>query len=112
MLPPSSRQAKLLEHNVRFGDPECQSLMARCDSDVGEALLMASTGRLEQLDLKWNPQAAVTVVLAAKGYPGDYKKGTVIRGLEGVTGAKVGTEEGARMEAEQEGQIQSDSPWP
>ena len=97
---------------MRFGDPECQSLMARCDSDVGEALLMASTGRLEQLDLKWNPQAAVTVVLAAKGYPGDYTKGTVIRGLEGVTGAKVGRIRGRSGGADQEGQTQSDSPRP
>lgn len=82
-------QAKLLEHNVRFGDPECQSLMARCESDVTEALLLASTGRLDKVDLKWSHQAAVTVVMAAKGYPGDYSKGTVIRGLEAVSGAKV-----------------------
>ncbi|GAX82064.1 hypothetical protein CEUSTIGMA_g9492.t1 [Chlamydomonas eustigma] len=82
-------KAKLLEHNVRFGDPECQSLMARCDSDVLDALLLASTGRLDKVDLKWKKEAAVTVVVAAKGYPGEYQKGTVIRGLEHVTGAKV-----------------------
>jgi phosphoribosylamine--glycine ligase len=82
-------KAKLLEHNVRFGDPECQSLMARCDSDVLEALLLASTGRLDKVDLQWKKEAAVTVVVAAKGYPGDYQKGTAIRGLEHVTGAKV-----------------------
>ena len=87
---PLHSQAKLLEHNVRFGDPECQSLMARCDSDLAEALLLASTGSLEKVDLKWKPQAAVTVVMAAKGYPGSYAKGTVIRGIENVTGAKVG----------------------
>lgn len=82
-------QAKLLEHNVRFGDPECQSLMARCESDVTEALLLASTGRLDKVDLKWSKEAAVTVVMAAKGYPGDYKKGTVIRGLGAISSAKV-----------------------
>ncbi len=91
MTPLLALQAKLLEHNVRFGDPECQTLMARCDSDVGNALLMASTGKLERMDLKWKKEAAVTIVMAAKGYPGDYKKGTSIRGIEGVTGAKVGT---------------------
>lgn len=82
-------QAKLLEHNVRFGDPECQSLMARLDSDLGDAMLQAATGKLDQVKLDWNKQAAVTVVMAANGYPGSYKKGTVIRGLESVTGAKV-----------------------
>ena len=74
---------------MRFGDPECQSLMARCDSDLCEALLLASTGSLEKVDLKWKQQAAVTVVMAAKGYPGPYAKGTAIRNIEGVTGAKV-----------------------
>eukprot|EP00195_Chlamydomonas_chlamydogama_P005583 CAMPEP_0202898042 /NCGR_PEP_ID=MMETSP1392-20130828/6650_1 /ASSEMBLY_ACC=CAM_ASM_000868 /TAXON_ID=225041 /ORGANISM="Chlamydomonas chlamydogama, Strain SAG 11-48b" /LENGTH=427 /DNA_ID=CAMNT_0049583849 /DNA_START=210 /DNA_END=1493 /DNA_ORIENTATION=+ len=82
-------KAKLLEHNVRFGDPECQSLMARLDCDLGEALHSASTGRLEQVKLAWRPDAAVTVVMAANGYPGNYQKGTVIRGIENVTGAKV-----------------------
>lgn len=82
-------KAKLLEHNVRFGDPECQSLMARLDSDLCDALLRASTGRLDEVSLKWKDDAAVTVVMAAKGYPGSYAKGTAIRGLEDVTGAKV-----------------------
>lgn len=82
-------QAKLLEHNVRFGDPECQGLMARLDSDLLQALLMACDGKLSEVSLKWRPQAALTVVMAAKGYPGAYKKGTVIRGLDHVTNAKV-----------------------
>ena len=82
-------KAKLLEHNVRYGDPECQSLMARLDSDLADAMLLASTGRLDKVQLSWKEQAAVTVVMAAKGYPGNYQKGTVIRGLDKVTGAKV-----------------------
>lgn len=79
-----------MEHNVRFGDPECQSLMARLDSDLCEALMRASTGHLDKVSLSWKEQAAVTVVLAAKGYPGNYSKGSVIRGLENIQGAKVG----------------------
>lgn len=77
-------KAKLLEHNVRFGDPECQSLMSRLDSDLGDALLKASTGRLSDVSLQWKNDAAVTVVMAAKGYPGSYKKGTPIHGLDKV----------------------------
>ncbi|KAJ9518028.1 hypothetical protein QJQ45_004311 [Haematococcus lacustris] len=82
-------KAKLLEHNVRFGDPECQSLMARLDSDLTQALLQAVSGRMHEVDLHWRPEAAVTVVMAAKGYPGEYRQGTLIRGLEHVTDAKV-----------------------
>ncbi|KAL6754955.1 phosphoribosylglycinamide synthetase [Haematococcus lacustris] len=82
-------KAKLLEHNVRFGDPECQSLMARLDSDLTQALLQAVSGRMHDVDLHWRPEAAVTVVMAAKGYPGEYRQGTLIRGLEHVTDAKV-----------------------
>lgn len=91
-------RARLLEHNVRFGDPECQGLMARLDSDLLDALLKACDGRLSEVSLAWRPQAALTVVLAAAGYPGAYKKGGPIRGLERVTGAKVfhaGTARGA-----------------
>ncbi|PNH08815.1 Phosphoribosylamine--glycine ligase, chloroplastic [Tetrabaena socialis] len=82
-------KAKLLEHNVRFGDPECQGLMARCDSDLTEAMLRATTGRLQDVELLWKPESALTVVMAAKGYPGAYSSGSVIRGFENVTSAKV-----------------------
>ncbi|EFJ51688.1 hypothetical protein VOLCADRAFT_79479 [Volvox carteri f. nagariensis] len=81
--------AKLLEHNVRFGDPECQGLMARCDSDLTEALLRATQGKLDDVNLMWKPEAALTVVMAANGYPGKHLKGSVIRGLDRVTTAKV-----------------------
>jgi phosphoribosylamine--glycine ligase len=93
--PPAALQAKLLEHNVRFGDPECQGLMARLESDLLEALLKACDGRLGEVQLSWAQQVALTVVMAAAGYPGAYKKGTVIRGLEGVKTAKVGCRRGA-----------------
>jgi phosphoribosylamine--glycine ligase len=72
----------LIEYNTRFGDPECQVLMARLESDLLSALLASSDGNLAGVDLRWSPQAAVTVVMATKGYPGDYKKGEVIVGLE------------------------------
>lgn len=83
-------QAKLLEHNVRFGDPECQNLMLRLESDLLEVLLAACDGTLAQVQLQWSQDAALTVVMAAKGYPGGYKKGSVIRGLDNVSTAKVG----------------------
>lgn len=82
-------KANLLEHNVRFGDPECQGLMARLDSDLVEALIKACDGQLAQVKLSWKPQAALTVVMAAKGYPGSYKKGTPIHNTEAATTAKV-----------------------
>lgn len=83
----SSGKAKLLEHNVRFGDPECQSLMVRLRSDLLGTLQGALRG--EAVPLDWDPSPSLTVVLAAKGYPGSYGKGCVIEGLENVTGAKV-----------------------
>ena len=73
---------KLLEYNVRFGDPECQVLMARLKSDILPALIATSDGVLESFDLRWHDEAALVVVLAAKGYPGAYEKGTVIRGID------------------------------
>ncbi|MEX0814969.1 MAG: phosphoribosylamine--glycine ligase [Dongiaceae bacterium] len=72
---------KLLEYNVRFGDPECQVLCVRLMSDLLPALIAARDGVLGSLDLRWHDRAALTVVLAAKGYPGDPLKGTEIRGL-------------------------------
>ena len=63
---------KLIEYNVRFGDPECQVLMLRMMSDLVPALMAARDGQLKNFDLRWYPDAALTVVMAAKGYPGDY----------------------------------------
>ncbi|BDA43270.1 Phosphoribosylamine-glycine ligase [Coccomyxa sp. Obi] len=82
-------RARLLEHNVRFGDPECQCLMMRLQSDLLEVLLAAADGQLSGTQLQWSPDTALTVVLAARGYPGSYTKGTVIRNLDAVTTAKA-----------------------
>ncbi|MDH3473080.1 MAG: phosphoribosylamine--glycine ligase [Rhodospirillales bacterium] len=73
---------KLLEYNVRFGDPECQVLMMRLKSDLLPALIATSDGALSNFDLRWYDAAALTVVMAAKGYPGAYEKGSAIRGLD------------------------------
>jgi phosphoribosylamine--glycine ligase len=74
---------KVLEYNVRFGDPECQPLMMRLQSDLAEVLLAAVEGRLDQIEpLRWDPRPAVCVVMASAGYPGPYQKGFPIRGLE------------------------------
>ncbi len=82
----------LIEYNVRFGDPECQVLMARLDSDIVELLLAACDGKLAGYQLEWKPDPAMVVVMAAAGYPGSYKKGGVIGGFDaanGVPGVKV-----------------------
>ena len=73
---------KLIEYNIRFGDPECQVLMARLKSDFAEALAACADGRLDQVDVEWSDEAAMVVVMAANGYPGDYAKGSEIKGLE------------------------------
>jgi phosphoribosylamine--glycine ligase len=82
---------KLFEFNVRFGDPECQVLMLRMMSDIVPAFLASCDGQLKNFDLRWYPESALTVVMAAKGYPGDYQKGTRIEGLDDA--AKVETVE-------------------
>jgi phosphoribosylamine--glycine ligase len=73
---------KLFEFNVRFGDPECQVLMLRMMSDIVPAFLASCDGQLKNFDLRWFADPALTVVMAAKGYPGDYKKGSRIEGLD------------------------------
>ncbi len=70
---------QLIEYNVRFGDPETQVLMLRLMSDLVPALMAARDGQLKNFDLRWYPDAALTVVMAAKGYPGNYAKGSVDR---------------------------------
>ena len=73
---------KLIEYNVRFGDPECQVLMLRLKSDLVPALVAACDGMLRTFDLRWSDDAALTVVMAANGYPGAYQKGSAIDGLD------------------------------
>lgn len=73
---------KVLEFNVRFGDPETQPIMMRLQSDLAELCLAAVEGRLDQVTAEWDPRPALAVVMAAGGYPGDYSKGHVISGLD------------------------------
>ena len=77
---------KLIEYNVRFGDPETQVLMMRLRSDLLAALLATATGTLDGIELKWSNEAALTVVMAANGYPGKIEKGSEIRGLKAAAG--------------------------
>jgi phosphoribosylamine--glycine ligase len=87
----------LIEFNVRFGDPECQALMLRLTSDLLPVLRMAAAGDLSSVEMGWSEETAATVVMAAKGYPAEYQKGTVIRNLaeaeqtDGVTVFHAGT---------------------
>ena len=73
---------KLIEYNARFGDPETQAMMLRLMSDLVPALIASRDGQLKNFDLRWYPDAALTVVMAAKGYPGNYAKGSAIEGLD------------------------------
>ncbi|QYZ71325.1 phosphoribosylamine--glycine ligase [Neotabrizicola shimadae] len=75
-------RARLVEYNVRFGDPECQVLMMRLGAQALDALLACAEGRLAEARIDWADDHALTVVMAARGYPGAYAKGTVIRGLD------------------------------
>ncbi len=73
---------QLIEYNVRFGDPEAEVLIPRLRSDLLPALLAAADGQLAHVSLRWRPEAAVSVVMATRGYPGAYAKGSIIRGLD------------------------------
>jgi len=80
----TSAGPKLIEYNCRFGDPECQVLMPRLKSDLLPALIAARDGILDRVDLRWSTETALCVVMAAKGYPGAYRRGTEIKGLDGA----------------------------
>jgi len=80
MLTPNG--PKLIEYNVRFGDPECQVLMLRMRSDLVPALIASRDAQLKNFDLRWDDRAALTVAMATNGYPGSYRKGSVIGGLD------------------------------
>ena len=77
-------EPRVLEYNCRFGDPETQPLMMRMDSDIVPILSAAAGKGLSVETIKWKDEASVCVVLASKGYPGDYKKGALITGLDNV----------------------------
>ncbi len=78
-------QPRLVEYNVRFGDPECQVLMMRLGAQALDLMHAAAEGRLGEARVNWADDHAMTVVMAAKGYPGAYEKGSVINGLEALT---------------------------
>jgi phosphoribosylamine---glycine ligase len=82
----SGERINVLEFNVRFGDPECEPLMMRFEGDLGATLLAASEGRLDRANFRLGAKSAVTVVLASGGYPGEYRKGLPISGLERIEG--------------------------
>ncbi|MEL7181402.1 MAG: phosphoribosylamine--glycine ligase [Pseudomonadota bacterium] len=75
-------QPRLVEYNVRFGDPECQCLMMRLGGQILDLLQACAEERLDQVRANWADDHALTIVMAAKGYPGSYAKGTVIKGLD------------------------------
>ena len=78
----------VLEFNARFGDPECESLMMRFEGDLAETLLAVVEGRMSDVLFKLSPRSAATVVLASGGYPGNYRTGLPIRGLDRIDGAE------------------------
>ncbi|MEI7669668.1 MAG: phosphoribosylamine--glycine ligase [Pseudomonadota bacterium] len=82
-------EAKLIEFNTRFGDPETQVLMMRLESDLIPALLACANGNVKDIQLKFSEKAAVCVVMAAKGYPENYEKGTIIRGLDNINSKNI-----------------------
>lgn len=77
-------QPRLVEYNVRFGDPECQVLMMRLGAQALDLLLACAEGRLDEAQVNWADDHAITVVMAANGYPGSYEKGSVIGGLDAL----------------------------
>jgi len=91
MIDPESGP-KVVEFNVRFGDPECQALMLRLMSDLLPALVASAEGTLSHLSLRWYAATAMAVVMATRGYPGAYQKGSVIRGAEASAGGEADTD--------------------
>ncbi len=93
---------KLIEYNVRFGDPECEAIMPRVEGDFAELLMAVASGRLMEMKPRLSPEYAVTVIVAARGYPGTPVSGGLIRELEaaeqieGVTVFHAGTAQGER----------------
>ncbi len=99
---------KVLEYNVRFGDPEIQAILPRLRTDIVEAMLAVLGGRLEEVDLSWTYEPCATVVVASGGYPNDYAKGYAISGIkeaEGIEGVIV-FQAGTRLSPE--GQVLTD----
>ncbi len=84
----SGERINVIEFNARFGDPECEVMMMRWESDLAETLLAVAERKAAGARIRLSPRSAVTVVLASGGYPGDYRKGLPIAGLEKIEGAE------------------------
>ena len=100
---------RVLEYNVRLGDPETQAILRRLDSDLIEILLAVTRGELDRVNPCWSHEAATCIVIASAGYPGNYENGKVIEGLaaagqlEGVVVFHAGTKRGAGGQIETAG---------
>ena len=98
----TDRGPMVLEYNVRFGDPECQPLLMRLESDLVEILLACMEGRLDRGSMHFNPWPALCVIMAANGYPGDYARDLPLAGLEEAEWSAIGLvkifQAGTRME--------------
>jgi len=101
----SEQGPKVIEFNNRFGDPETQSVLPRMENDLLEVLLAVCENKLSHINLRWNPKSAVCVVLAAPGYPGSYKKGLPISGLDHFP---VSVQPGSWNQSEESGSAQSE----
>lgn len=75
-------EPKVIEFNARFGDPETQVVLPRLKTDLFDVLWACTDGTLDQIELEWHEEAAICVIIASEGYPGSYRKGDVITGLE------------------------------
>ena len=89
---------KVIEYNCRFGDPETQPIMMRLQSDLAELCLLGAEGKLEGVATEWDKRAAVGVVMAAGGYPGDYQKGDIITGIPAEEDGKKTFQAGTRLD--------------
>lgn len=79
---------KVLEFNVRFGDPETQAILPRMQTDIIQPIMATIDGNLDEVDCKWKKESCVSIVLASGGYPGDYRKGKIINGLDKLENSK------------------------
>ena len=91
-------KAKVLEFNVRFGDPETQSIVLRLESDLLEIMYKTAIKELKDVEIKWNDKTAVCLVLASEGYPGSYQKGMEITGLDKLDDEIVIFHAGTKMD--------------
>lgn len=96
-----NNKAKVLEFNVRFGDPETQSILLRLDSDLFEIMQAVSSKTLDQVEVKWKDEHVACLVLASAGYPGSYEKGKVITGLDDVNDDIIVFHAGTAMKDDQ-----------